>query len=79
MLNNPRAFVRENRRPAPCGAELKLIGFSLPTTMYDLVPIEPGIIAQLSFLAMIAPLRVIHALLPKWCSCCVKLWWELIR
>ena len=39
---------------------------------------EPRV-AELTTLASMAPFRETHTVLPKCCSCSVKLWWQLIR
>ncbi len=74
-----RARPRESRRPAPCEHEQYDADDPRPMTMYDRVPIDPGMTPRSPVRARMAPLRVTHMLRPWWCSRSVKLWWQLIR
>jgi len=63
-----RARPRESRRPAPCEHEQYDADDPRPMTMYDRVPIDPGMTPRSPVRARMAPLRVTHTLRPWWCS-----------
>ena len=62
------AALRLIRRPAPCEAELNDATLPRPRTMYDSVPIEPGMIPKSPEPARIAPLRVTSRSIPSYRS-----------
>ncbi|KQX90848.1 hypothetical protein ASD51_20895 [Streptomyces sp. Root55] len=62
------AAFRLIRRPAPCEAELKDFSFPSPFTMYEPVPIEPGMIPKSPEPARIAPFRVTSRSMPSYRS-----------
>ena len=59
------ACPRDIRRPAPCDAEQYASRLPLPRTMYDPVPIEPGMMPRSPLPARIAPLRVTSTSTPS--------------
>ncbi len=65
MLNVRLACARDIRRPAPCDAEQYASGFPRPRTMYDPVPIDPGMMPRSPRPARIAPLRVTSTSTPS--------------
>ncbi len=62
------AALRLIFRPAPCEAELKNATFPRPFTMYEPVPIEPGMIPNSPEPARIAPFRVTSRSMPSYRS-----------
>jgi tRNA-splicing ligase RtcB len=67
-VNLRLASLRDILRPAPCEAELKASGLPLPRTMYEHVPIEPGMMPMRPASALIAPFLVTKTFSPKWIS-----------
>jgi len=62
------ALVRLIRRPAPCEAEQNASGLPSPRTMYDPVPIDPGMMPRSPLPARIAPFRVTSTSMPSYVS-----------
>ncbi len=56
------------RRPAPWEAELKDAALPRPLTMYEPVPMEPGMMPYSPEPARIAPLRVTSRSIPSYRS-----------